>query len=39
MTDRMILTLETGPVVIKLRTDKAPKHIAENQGARRRGLL
>ena len=28
MTDRMILTLETGPVVIRLRPDKAPKHVA-----------
>jgi peptidylprolyl isomerase len=28
MTDRMILTLETGSVVIETRPDKAPKHVA-----------
>jgi peptidylprolyl isomerase len=28
MTNRMILTLETGPVVIETRPDKAPGHVA-----------
>lgn len=28
MTETMILTLETGPVVIRLRPDKAPGHVA-----------